>query len=197
MWRNPDYANEGSDYLSWHKAGRAVDLLWDYRASDGTPLLEMVPQSLGGEMYWRLYLRCREQNGSQGEPLTVQTWNFSPEARAVETPATGGFLNSAIPYGYYVDLTTLIRQYGWERISSHDEPEFHWHGNFRALEYWHIQHRGGLSWYAAMQEVYDNDLLQSYFDVTTVAARGEDPWRIFAKGIPYSPDGRPWWALGN
>ena len=196
MWRGPEFANETSDYLSWHKAGRAIDLLWDYRTPGGVPLLEMVPQVLGGETYWRLYLRCREQDGRQGEPLTVQTWDLSYRARAVEAPETGGHFKDVIPHGYYVDLTALARQQGWERISSYDRPDFHWHWHFMALEYWHFQQQGGQSWYAAMQEVYDLGLLQQYFNAEVVTAQGEAPWRIFAKGIPCSPDDHhPWWAL--
>jgi len=195
MWRNPGFINDTSDYLSWHKAGRAMDLLWDYRASDSTPLLEITPQVLGGQTYWRLYLRCRDQSGRQGQPLTVQTWDFSYQARVVEAPDKGGSYKDVVPYGYYIDLTTLARQYGWERISSYDQPGLHWHESFMALEYWHLQQRGGQTWYQAMQEVYRPGVLQHYFHAAAVEAGGEDPWRIVAKGIPYPPDGRPWWAL--
>ena len=195
IWRGVEFANETSDYLSWHKAGRAIDLRWDYRTEGGVPLLEMVPEVLGGETYWRLYFRCREQDGRQGEPLTVQTWDLSYQARALEAPVTGGHFKETIPYGYYVDLTTLARQKGWERISSHDRPDFHWHWNFLALEYWHLQQRGSQPWYTAMQEVYEPDLLQRYFNAEAVAAQGEEPWRIFAKGVPCPSDGHPWWAL--
>jgi len=194
MWRGPEFANETSDYLSWHKGGCAIDLLWDYGTPGGASLLEMVPQVLGGETYWRLYLHCREQDGRQGEPLTAQTWDLSYRARAVEAPEAGGHFKDATPYGYYVDLTALARRQGWERISSHDQPDFHWHWHFMALEYWHLQQRGGQSWYAAMQEVYGPDLLERHFNAATVAARGEEPWRVFAKGIPCPSDGHPWWV---
>jgi len=195
MWRTPEFDNETSDYGSWHKAGRAVDLLWDYWGADNMPLLEVAPEVMGGETYWRLYLRCREQDGRQGQPLTVQTWDLSYQARAVEAPDTGGHFKEAIPYGYYVDLTGLAREQGWERISSYDRPDFHWHWNFLALEYWHLQQRGNQSWYAAMEEVYEPDLLQRCCDSGTLGERGEEPWRVFAKGVPSSSDGRPWWAL--
>ena len=195
MWRSPEFANETSEYASWHKAGRAIDLLWDYRGFGNAPLLGMVPQVLGGETYWRLYLRCREQDGRQGEPLTVQTWDLSYRARAVEAPEAGGHFKEAIPYGYFVDLTALAREQGWERITSHDRPDFHWHWHFLALEYWHLQQRGDHSWYAAMQEVYEPEMLQRCCKAVTLAERGAEPWHIFAKGVPCPSDGRPWWAL--
>ncbi len=195
MWRAPEFANDTSDYFSWHKAGRAIDLLWEYHAQSGVPLLEVVPELLGNETYWRLYLRCREQDGTQGQPLTFQTWDLSYRARAIRAPEAGGHYKDTIPYGYYIDLTALIRQTGWERISSIDQPDFHWHWNFLALEYWHLQQRGGQSWYTAMQEVYPPDLLESHFDPATVATRGEEPWRIVAKGVPFPLDGHPWWIL--
>jgi TolB protein len=197
MWRAPGFANDSSDYFSWHKAGRAVDLLWEYRARGGMSLLEVVPEVLGSETYWRLYLRCREQDGGQGQPLTTQAWDLSYRARAINAPETGGHYRDIIPYGYYIDLTTLIRQSGWERISSIDQPDFHWHWNFLALEYWHLQQRGGLSWYTAMEEVYDPDGLEGYFNAAAVAERGEEPWRVVVKGVPFPPDGHPWWMLAH
>jgi Tol biopolymer transport system component len=197
MWRNPEFADESSDYLSWHKAGRAIDLLWDYHTQDGAPLLEVAPQVLGRQTHWRLYIRCRRQSGDQGEPLTAQTWDLSYQARAIESPETGGHLKGAVPYGYYVDVSALARQYGWEHISSYDRPDFHWHDNFMALEYWHLQRCGMQLWYPAMREIYSDDLLQWHFSAKTVAAQGEQPWRIVAKGIPYPPDGHPWWTLGH
>jgi TolB protein len=195
MWRPAGFANDSSDYLSWHKAGRAIDLLWEYRTRSGMPLLEVAPELLADDTYWRLYLRCRQQDGSQGQPLTTRTWDLSYQARAIRAPETGGHFNSVIPYGYYIDLTELIRQTGWERISSIDQPDFHWHWNFLALEYWHLQRRGGLSWYRAMQEVYGSALLEDHFGPMTIASRGEEPWRVFAKGLPFPSDGRPWWTF--
>jgi TolB protein len=195
MWRPPEFANDSSDYLSWHKAGRAIDFLWEYRSRGGMPLLEVVPQVSGGEVYWRLYLRCREQDGRQGQPLTVQTWDLSYRARAINAPQTGGHFKDGVPYGYYIDVTTLARQWGWERISSSDQPNFHWHWNFLALEYWHYQQRGGRPWYTAMQDVYDPGVLQDLFGPASTAMRDEEPWRVLLKGIPYPSDGRPWWVF--
>ncbi len=38
----------------------------------------VVPEDYGNETYWRVYLRARYQDGSQGMPLADLPWNFTP-----------------------------------------------------------------------------------------------------------------------
>jgi TolB protein len=140
-WRGVSYDSGWSAYMSWHKAGRAIDTLMDYLSPDHRERwLEVALEPGGGEVYWRLYLRCTEQDGSQGRPLTIRPWDLTADARQ----NLRGGRRKPVPNGYYVDLTDLMAQYGWLRIASHDHPDFHWHSNFIALEYWHFQKTEGL-----------------------------------------------------
>ena len=185
VFRPIDFFSEDSEYLSWHKAGRAIDLLWDFY--DGTqPLLEVVREDIGEEPYWRLFLRCARQDGSQGMPLKANLWDLSYRARWIETEGQGG-TPKPIPYGYYVDLTELARAYGWRRISSYEEDDFDWRSNFLALEYWHYQKTDGLIWYRAMREVYSEEELKRHFDWEDLVDLGLNKSFLMAKGIPRPP----------
>jgi TolB protein len=179
--------------MSWHKAGRAIDLLWELK--DGArQVLQVAREDVGGETFWRLYLRCARQDGSQGEPLTVSLWDLSYQARVVDAPGQGG-KPKGIPYGYYLDFTDLARAYGWERISSHDSEDFNWRSNFLALEYWHYQKRDGLLWYDAMREVYSEEELRDLFSWEVGRELGEDRSLMVAKGVPVPADAWGWLAF--
>ena len=55
-----------------------------------------------------------------------------------------------MPTGYYVDLTQLAIDYGWERVAAGSD----WRRNFNSTNYWLFQRRDNLSWYEAMRELY-------------------------------------------
>lgn len=189
-----DFYSETSEYASWHKAGRAVDLLFDFYDQHGWPRLEVVREDIGGETYWRLFLRCVRQDGSQGRPLKVNRWDLSRKARTIIAPEEGGTYKP-IPRGYYVDFTALAREYGWWRISAHDAEDFSWTWHFKALEYWHYQKRDGLKWYQAMLQVYSQQEMDRYFTWEKMVEAGDDEYLIFAKGIPLPPSGKRWLKL--
>jgi TolB protein len=189
-----DFYSETSEHASWHKAGRAIDLLFDSYDQHGRPRLEVVREDIGGETYWRLFLRCARQDGSQGKPLKVNPWDLSREARTSIAPEQGGTYKY-IPRGYYVDFTTLAREYGWWRISAHDAENFSWTWHFKALEYWHYQKRDDLEWYQAMLQVYSQEEMDRYFTWEKMVEAGDDEYLIFAKGIPLPPSEKSWLKL--
>jgi TolB protein len=190
-FRHIAFANDASAYGSWHKAGRAFDTLFDFHDAAGESLLEVVREDMSGETYWRLYLRCARQDGSQGEPIKVNPWDFSYQARAVENPGEGGKLKP-IPNGYYVDLTALAWEYGWDRISAHHEEDFHWTWHFKAVEFWHYEKRAGLGWYEAMLEVYPHQKVEEIFTWEKFMEADEEPYNAFVKGVPLPPEERRW-----
>lgn len=190
-FRHIAFANDASAYGSWHKAGRAFDMLFEFHNTAGEPLLEVVREDMSGETYWRLYLRCARQDGSQGEPLKVNPWDLSYRARVLESPEAGGHLKP-IPNGYYVDLTALAWEYGWDRISAHHEEDFHWTWHFKALEYWHHERRDGLGWYEAMLEVYPRQKVEEVFTWEKFMEAGEAPYTAFVKGVPLPPEQKRW-----
>ncbi len=181
--------SEASDYTSWHKAGRAIDSLFDFY-DEGERVLEVAREDIGGETYWRLFLRCAQQDGSQGEPLRTHLWDFSGLARR-RYPQEGGQLR-AIPLGYYVDFTALAQEYGWERISATDRRDFSWKWHFKAVEYWHHQKRDDLTWYQAMLEVYSPQEVEHYFGWDRAMELDGKEFNLFMEGIPLPPAASKW-----
>lgn len=189
---------ETSQYASWHKSGRAIDTLFDYHLN-GQLAHEIVRENYNGETFWRVYLRCTDQSGRCGQPLVANPWNYSERARTVLAPGQGGVEKSP-PTGYYVDMTALAREYGWEPISAYDDDEeYSWTWHFLAFEYWHYQksfrENGVLNWYQAMLDIYPPETLERFFNWDKMQAIGDDPHLIALKGVPLPPEYRPWWAL--
>jgi TolB protein len=187
-----DFFSDTSEYASWHKSGRAVDTLFEYNTRYGQ-MMEIARDDMGGETYWRVFLRCVDQSGACGRPITVNTWDYSYQARAKIAPDQGG-IEKPVLQGYYVDFTALAREYGWQPISSWDDPDFSWTWHFKAFEYWHYQKTDGLSWYAAMQEVYSQANLDRYFTYQQMLDVGDYPFLIALKGVPLPAQARLWWA---
>jgi TolB protein len=190
-WRPYDFFNDTSEYASWHKSGRAIDTLFEYHTDDGQ-VMEIARDDMGGETYWRVLLRCTDQNGGCGRPITVNTWDYSYQARANIAPDQGG-IEKPVLNGYYVDFTALAREYGWTRISSWDDEDFSWTWHFKAFEYWHYQKTDDLPWYAAMQEVYAQPKLDEHFTYGQMLQVGDYPFLIALKGVPLPVDVRFWW----
>jgi TolB protein len=177
------FYGDASAYASWHKAGRAFDTLLDYYDRRG-PFLELVREDLSGDTYWRIYLRCAKQDGSQGRPLTVNPWDHTHEGREVRGKGQGG-VPEPLPKQYYTDFTLLARLYGWQRISAHDSNGFHWHDRFKAMEYWHFQKTDGLNWYQAMLQVWGPDEVAEEFTWEAMIEKETmDPWLAMLKGMP-------------
>jgi TolB protein len=170
-----------SDYLSWHKSGRAMDLLLDFFTAQGHAM-EVAREDVRGETYWRIYLRAAKQDGSQGEPLRDVLWDVSAGARQRAFPR-GGMIKVP-PTGYYIDLTELARQYGWRRIASHLD----WRTNFYGLEYWHYEKSDGLDWWTAIREIYTPEELGQTFSYTSLLKARYPVLTMIIKGIPAPVD---------
>lgn len=193
IYRPIDFYSEASLYPSWHKSGRAVDTLFDMPNGD----MQIVRENIGGETYWRIVLRCVDQTGRCGRPLTANMWNYSGRARNVIAPEQGGIEQSNVS-AYYVDFSEHAELYGWKRISSFDDEDFSWTWHFKAFEYWHYEKtfedsQDDVNWYEAMMEVYPPQEVEDYFDWDAMRAVDEDPYRIAAKGIPLPPEAQQWW----
>ncbi len=182
------------DSLSWHKSGRAFDSRLDYTDARGSTL-EVVREDQQGETYWRMLLRTSAQDGSMGEPVKEAPWDLSYRARWVIAPGEGG-VKKPVPAGFYLDFTELAREYGWDRISSHEETDFDWKTNKIGAEYWHYEQRDGLNWYQAMREVYAESDLNSFAEWNAAAKLGYDAYLLVIKGIPEPAKAWRWNVLG-
>ena len=145
----------GQSAQSWNKAGRAFDFY--FREALGfEPRVELVKLEMNGETYWRVFVKTAVQDGSQGEPLRTLTWDF--QSRSGDDPRyyeQGGKWRDAVPTGYYLDFTDLAADYGWQWVPANPN----WRTYFPDIRFWHYEKRDGLTWEAAMRQLYTDDEL--------------------------------------
>lgn len=149
----------GQSDETWNKAGRAFDFYARHVLSFDPPI-EVVRENGGSALYWRTFVRATAQDGSQGEPLRDLPWDF--RARFGAEPQfydQGGKWREGIPAGYYLDFTELAGDYGWQRVAADDN----WRTFFPGIRFWHYENRQGLTWEAAMLEIYTADEFGAVF----------------------------------
>lgn len=144
--------------------GLGEDWLYTGRAFAFSPLpinagwVVVVQERFGGDIFWRVYLRARFQDGSQGRPLRQQIWDFS--ARYGGDPMVyeqGGKLLENLPEGYWVDFTDLARAYDWERLPALPI----WQSAYYAARFNEFVQSHGKTWHQAMLELYPPQALQT------------------------------------
>jgi TolB protein len=191
-WRNIEQVRKREmyvydyGYLSWHKAGRALDLALEYKV-DGRDQLLQVREDLGDNTYWRLYLRTARQDGTQGEPLKEQPWLYWWHIVPSEEPEAydAGGKRLPIPAGYYVDLTALAKRHGWERIAAYAiAGDYHWSSDSNGTEYWHYEHTDGLTWWQAMQQLYPAETLEANVGWQAGLQHAQSEEMMRSKGVP-------------
>lgn len=114
-----------------------------------------VREDFGAQTYWRLYLRAQVQDGTLGIPLHDLPWDLS--ARYNLDPQVyeqGGTYSDVLP-GYWVDITSLAAQYGWERVPALPN----WRTFFRGARFTEFILTDNLDWYSAMLQLYPPDVL--------------------------------------
>jgi TolB protein len=125
------------------------------------PAIEVVREDIGVDTYWRTFVRVVEdaQNGELGEPLRRMPWDFASRTEGdVEAYDQGGRLRGEIPQGYYIDLTQIAQDYGWDRAPA----GFDWRANANSINYWLFRKTDGLSWFDAMREIYPEGMLINF-----------------------------------
>jgi hypothetical protein len=125
------------------------------------PPIEVVREEVGASVMWRVYLRVAEtaQGGQLGEPLKRLPWDFA--SRTAGDPQIfeqGGRTKAAVPAGYYIDLTRLAEDYGWQRVPAGRD----WRSNFPSILYWQFERRDGLTWDQAMLELYTQEQIDAF-----------------------------------
>ncbi len=114
-----------------------------------------VREDFGAQTYWRLYIRAQLQDGSFGEPLRTTPWDLSARYNLDPKVYEQGGKYSATPAGYWVDVTSLARQYGWERVPALPN----WRTFFRGARFTEFALPEGLDFYSAMLQLYPPDIL--------------------------------------
>lgn len=116
---------DGVANRSWHKTGRAFD--YDQTCKQ----LVIVTEPRAGKTYFRTWLICAKQDGTQGEKKLLRDYR-------------GGSFS-----GWAFDFTKAAESFGFERIPAWTG----WQRNYNRREFWHYQKTDGLSWTAAMSQI--------------------------------------------
>ena len=138
----------GYAYNDWLYTGRAFSIS---QAAVQAGWVEVIREEFGLETFWRVYVRASVQDGSLGEPLKSAPWDFT--TRYIGDPAAydaGGGPKPKIPEGYYVDLTALAADYGFERLPALPN----WRSFYPGARFDEFALRAGLDWASAMRELY-------------------------------------------
>src|SRR5215216_4124931 len=114
-----------------------------------------VREDFGAQTYWRLYLRAQLQDGSLGEPLRSQPWDLGARYNLDPKVYEQGGTYSDVPSGYWVDVTALTMQYGWERVPALPN----WRTFYRGARFTEFALTDHLDWYSAMLQLYPPDVL--------------------------------------
>ncbi len=141
--------------------GLGDDWLYTGRAFTLNPALVqadwmvVVREDFGQQVYWRIFLRTAAQDGSQGMPLTQIPWDFSARTTSSSAYENGGQLMSTIPPGYWLDLTSISAQYGWQRLPALTN----WRSYYAGARFNELVFTQDLDWRTAMLQLYPPDIL--------------------------------------
>jgi TolB protein len=152
FWRRERLPEPGQERTSWHYTGRAIALDRDLVfAGNPTPLVAIREENEVGT-FWRVMARVAEnaQNGELGEPLRAIPWDFASRIDDPSAFEEGGRPMDSVPPGYYVDVTRLFADFGWQRV----QADRTWRSNFSGVLFWQFQKPDGLSWEQSMLQLY-------------------------------------------
>jgi TolB protein len=146
----------------------------------------IVREDYGPKTYWRVFLRTRFQDGTQGQPLRSFPWDFSARLSGDPTAyENGGAPAVEIPAGYWVDFTDLAATYGWERQPAMSS----WKQAFSSTEFNKYVLSEGQDWMSAMLEIYPRTALDTY---TPVPSPTHTPTITLTPTKTLTPTRTPW-----
>jgi TolB protein len=150
-------------------------------------------EDYAGQTYWRVFIRARYQDGSQGSPLPTTIWDLSDRYSGDPQAYEQGGAIAVAPGGYWVDFTELALRFGWERLAA----QMNWRTYFPATRFNQFVITGGLSWSAAMEQIYPPEALQTPTGVSPLVptATATPRWGVIRSPTSASePTRRPTWT---
>ncbi len=137
----------------WLYTGRSIAV---NTAPMSAAWMVVVREDFGNQTYWRIFLRARFQDGSQGAPMRQLGWDLN--ARYSGDPQIyeqGGSLAGSIPGGYWLDFTNMAASYGWERLPA----LINWRTFYPGIRFNQFVLKDGLDWQTAMLQIYPREIL--------------------------------------
>lgn len=119
--------------------------------------MAVVREDINGQTYWRVYLKARFQDGSQGMPLKQRLWDLEARYNGDPRIYEQGGVAVPIPEGYWIDFTELASRYGWSRLPA----LINWRTYYPAARFNQFALSTGMDWQTAIQEIYPPEILQT------------------------------------
>ena len=138
---------------NWLFTGRAISLSMAPYEADW---MVVTREEFLGETYWRIWLKCKAQDGTCGEPIKTSIWDFNTRYSGDPLAYENGGEVTAAPDGFWVDFTNLALRFGWERLPSLNN----WRSYFPGIQFNTFVLRQGLTWEQALQDIYPADQVQ-------------------------------------
>jgi TolB protein len=168
FWDLNQRPQPGEDPRNWHYTGRMFAADRNAALVGFPPAVEIVREDRDVNTIWRVFVRVDDgaQSGQLGEPLRALPWDINSRFSGdVEAYDAGGRPRPEVPEGYYVDLTEIARDYGWQPLPAGSD----WRLNFNAMNYWAFYKPQGLSWVEAMLEIWTRDQIAGFLPTATPA----------------------------
>ena len=119
--------------------------------------MAVVREEYYGRTYWRIFIKARYQDGSQGEPITEPVWDFQARYNGNSAGYESGGKLISPPPGYWIDFTALANSYGWSRLPA----EGNWRTYFAGARFNQFAFMDNLTWYEAMIQLYPPEALDA------------------------------------
>lgn len=110
-----------------------------------------------GSTYWRIFIKARHQDGSQGSPITSPVWDFQARYNGSSAGYESGGKLISPPPGYWIDFTALAGSYGWSRLPA----EGNWRTYLAGARFNQLVFMDNLTWYEAMIQLYPPEALDA------------------------------------
>lgn len=132
---------------NWLYTGRALALnLAPYEAG----WMVVSRDEFAGNIYWRVWVKCKVQDGTCGEPLMTPIWDFNSRSSGEALAYENGGESRLAPIGYWVDFTDLANRFGWHRLPALNN----WRSYFQGTQFNVFAMQQNLTWHQAMLEIY-------------------------------------------
>ncbi len=115
--------------------------------------MQIVRENFGGMTYWRVWVRTRYQDGSQGEPLHARPWNLDARSSGDPRSFEEGGRTDNTPAGYWIDFTELAARFGWKPLPALSN----WRTYYPAARINQFVFSEGLDWETAMAQIYPQE----------------------------------------
>jgi len=117
--------------------------------------VKIIREDVFGETYWRVYLKTRYQDGTQGQPLRYTPWDMSARYEGDTISYEQGGKLESVPSGYWIDFTEIASRFGWKRLPAQND----WRTYFPSTRFNHYVFVEGSNWYDALLEIYPEEII--------------------------------------